>query len=301
MNAGDILWDDRLPTLPARPLDSHKGTYGRVCIVAGSRGMSGAAILAGTAALRGGAGLVYVASPASTASIVASYEPSYLTIPLPEDLDGRATSASAEILERMTFDVMAFGPGLGQSESLRRLMLELLPTFAGPMIVDADGLNLLVDHLEILPRRLGPTLLTPHLGEWARLLGVDVDAARDDDGAAHRFASDHRAIVIRKGPGTLVTDGERAYRNRTGNPGMATGGTGDVLTGLLAALIGQGMSGYEAGKLAVHLHGRAGDQAATDRGEISLIASDLLDFLPRAIRDAVDDERIRAQEQSHRR
>lgn len=272
-----------LPRLAPRERSGHKGTYGRILIVAGSRGMAGAAGLAGMAALRGGAGLVYVACPESVVEIVSGFEPSYLTIPLPCDADGRSTVAAADMLLERPFDVLAIGPGLGQSDSLYELVTRLIKSVDKPMVIDADGLNLLSRDVSLLDSRKGPTVLTPHPGEFSRLTGEKI-GAEDRTLAASRFALEHRVILVLKGAGTVVSDGNRTYVNNTGNPGMGTGGTGDVLTGLTAALLGQGFAGFEAAQLGVHLHGIAGDIVAEEKGEISLIARDVVDALPQAFR-----------------
>jgi NAD(P)H-hydrate epimerase len=276
-----------LPPLPPRAADSNKGDFGRVLIVAGSRGMTGAAILCGRAALRGGAGLVKVAVPQEIAPIVAAGDPCYMTVPLIQDAWGQLDFAAlAEIFaQEQTQTVLAVGPGLGRGAELARLLPELVGKATRPLILDADGLNAFTGQPGKLHTAGVPLVITPHPGEFARLLGIDtrtVQSQRDE--LAMRFAREHRTIVVLKGHGTVVTDGQRLYRNTTGNPGMATGGTGDVLTGLIAALIGQRLEPFAAAQLGVHLHGAAGDLARDERGEVSLIATDLLDFLPRAIR-----------------
>jgi NAD(P)H-hydrate epimerase len=276
-----------LPVLAPRPPDSNKGSFGRVLIVAGSRGMSGAAILAGCAALRGGAGLVRVAVPAGILPIVAGGNPCYITAPLPEDRDGQlADLAEADLLDLAeSHSVVALGPGLGRSKALTDLVLAVLVRGTAPLVLDADGLNVLAGHSDRLRGRSAPLIITPHPGEFARLVGQDiptVQAHRRD--LAVRFAAEHRLMLLLKGHGTLVTDGRRLYTNSTGNPGMATAGSGDVLTGLIAALLGQGLEAFAAAQLGAWLHGRAGDLARDDLGEASLIASDLLQYLPRAFR-----------------
>jgi NAD(P)H-hydrate epimerase len=278
-----------LPTLPARAADSHKGTYGRVLVVAGSRGMAGAAVLAGSAALRGGAGLVTVAVPAGILPTVAAGNPCYLTSPLPEDADGRLCRLAEQALWEQceSADVTALGPGLGRGEELNHLVTEVAFRGSKPLVLDADGLNA-ASHGERLRARPAPTILTPHPGEFARLLGVSIaDVQADRQGLAARFAAEHGVVVLLKGHGTVVTDGRRCYLNPTGNPGMATGGTGDVLTGLIAALVGQGLEPFAAAQLGAWWHGRAGDLARDELGEVSLIAADLLGYLPRAYRPAV--------------
>jgi NAD(P)H-hydrate epimerase len=278
---------DELPSLPLRAADSHKGDYGRVLIIAGSRGMSGAACLAGVAALRGGAGLVRVATPQGVCSAVGGYEPSYLTYPLPEDHDGRlAAAALPELLDlAKANDVVAIGPGLGQSPMVSQTITSLLATLQKPTILDADGINALRGRSEPIDALGSRAVLTPHPGEFARLLGTDIETVQSHrTEVAVEFSRRHHNVTVLKGHGTVVTDGESVYINRTGNPGMATGGTGDVLTGLIAALAAQGLRPFDAAVLAVHLHGLAGDLAAREFGQTAMIASDLLRVLPLAVR-----------------
>lgn len=277
-----------LASLPLRPAESNKGTFGRVLIVAGSRGMSGAAILSATAALRGGAGLVRVAVPESILPIVASANPCYMTAPLPQDDEGRlAESARERILALAeTNDVIALGPGIGQSEDMTRLVSAILEQTRIPIVLDADGLNAIQKHTEVLRRRQAPTILTPHPGEFARMIGSSATAVQGQRRESSvQFAAEHGVVLVLKGHGSIVTDGKRLYQNNTGNPGLATGGTGDVLTGLIAALVGQKLEPFAAAQLGVHIHGLAGDLARDDIGEVSLIASDLLDYLPKAFRN----------------
>ncbi len=279
---------NKLPVLAPRPPDSNKGMYGRILVVAGSRGMSGAAVLCGSAALRGGAGLVKVAVPASVLPIVAGANPCYLTTGLPEDDQGRfADQAEKELLDlARANDVVALGPGVGQSETLTKLVTTILEQVSVRVVLDADGLNAIQHCPERLKGRRGATILTPHPGEFARLLGTtvaEVQAHRSE--FAVRFAAEHGVVLVLKGEGTIVTDGRRVYINTTGNPGMATGGTGDVLTGIIAALLGQKLEPFAAAQLGAHLHGLAGDLARDTLGEVCLIASDLLDYLPPALRN----------------
>ncbi len=269
-----------VPRIPRRIADSHKGTYGRVLVVAGSRAMPGAAVLCGSAALRGGAGLVQVATPSAAWAVVAAGNPCYTTFPWEEP----SASAMIGTVARLA-DVFAVGPGLGHEAGL--LVKTLLHSHEEkPMVLDADGLNVLgVEPVEIT-NRPGPLVLTPHPGEFARLLGKtrdEVQAHRED--LAVPFAARHRIVLLLKGHNTLVTDGERLYRNATGNPGMATGGTGDVLTGVIAALIGQGFSAFDAAVLGAWVHGRAGDLAAAELGQTALTALDLLDYFPQSLRE----------------
>lgn len=276
-----------LPELPPRAPNSHKGTYGRVLIVAGSRGMSGAAALAGMGALRGGAGLVQVAVPREVLPIVAGHSPCYLTAALLHDADGQlAADAAAEILDlAKQADVLGIGPGLGQSDAVQHIVRTVLARCSVPVVLDADGLNVLAKFLidAALPKRQGPLVLTPHPGEFARLTRSSTKDVHDErEAMAVNFAAKENVVLVLKGHTTLVTDGKSLYRNTTGNPGMATGGTGDVLTGLIAALLAQHLEPFKAAQLAVYLHGLAGDYAAQELGQPSLIATDLLRFLPKA-------------------
>jgi NAD(P)H-hydrate epimerase len=286
-----VSYEMSIPTLPARPDESHKGTFGSVLIIAGSRGMSGAACLAGLGALRGGAGLVSVAVPAGIQGIVASSEPSYLTIALPEDDQGRINRLAApDILARAQHaTAIAIGPGWGRSPDLIELVNLLYAQVERPLVVDADALN----SLAAAPAGSSPTppvaprILTPHPGEFARLVGADTKAVQSDrETLAVEFARAQGVIVVLKGHDTIVTDGEKVAINTTGNSGMATGGTGDVLTGLIVALLAQGMAPFAAAHLAVHLHGLAGDLAAAEVGKPGMIASDLPRYIGKAWRQA---------------
>lgn len=278
-----------VPTLPARSPDAHKGDFGRVLIVAGSRGMSGAAVLCGSACLRGGAGLVQIAVPGEILPTVAAGNPCYLTTPLAQDLRGRfAASAVDELIELTKWaDVVAVGPGLGQSEAMPSLLAALFDRAGKPLIVDADGINALAKLSRDQWRdRRAPVVLTPHPGEFARLTGrnnQEVQTHRQE--LAVEYAAKLSVILVLKGHGTLVTDGARLYKNATGNPGLATGGTGDVLTGLIAALIGQKLDAFQAAVLGTWVHGRTGDLAAERVGQAGLIATDLLTYLPSALRE----------------
>jgi NAD(P)H-hydrate epimerase len=273
--------------LAPRAADANKGSYGRVLVVAGSRGMSGAAILCAGAALRGGAGLVRLAVPDGILFIVSTANPCYTTAPLTQDEYGRLSAAALpDLLELVrSSTVVVIGPGLGQGVDVSRMLVILLERTAVPIVLDADALNGLVHHLDRLGGKVGPRVLTPHPGEFARLLGCDIATVQADrQGLARRFAADHGVVLVLKGRGTVVTDGHRLYVNTTGNPGMATGGTGDVLAGLIGALLAQGLEPFAAAQLGVYLHGLAGDLACAALGEVSLVATDLLDYLPHAFR-----------------
>jgi NAD(P)H-hydrate epimerase len=278
-----------LPRLPRRSPDGHKGTYGTVLVVAGSRGMSGAAVLVGRSALRSGAGLVRVACPASIQDVVAAGHPSYTTFGIRLHTDGSFGDGAAEELVELarSADALALGPGLGQGPTvsgLVRTLLEDLP--AVPIVLDADGLNAIAPVKSDFPKRQAALVMTPHPGEFARLTGrtiAQVQAEREL--LAVEFARRTAAVVLLKGMGTLVTDGQRLYRNSTGNPGMATGGSGDVLTGLIAALIGQKLAAFEAAVLGAWIHGRAGDLAAGRLGQVGLTSADIVESLPFAFRE----------------
>ena len=275
-----------LPILPPRSRESHKGDFGLALIVGGSRGMAGAAALAGMAALRGGAGLVRLAVPEVVLDSVAAFEPSYMTIPLPCDAAGRITAAALEHIAELArpATVVALGPGVGRSAELDQLIGRLYREMPKPMVVDADALNALSTQHEILPQHNGPRILTPHPGEFARLVGEKLDGDARQSAAAD-LAARCDAVIVLKGHGTLITDGKRTATNATGNPGMATGGSGDVLTGLIAALACQGLEPFDAARLGAHLHGLAGDIAEAELGEVSTIASDLVHFLPDAFEE----------------
>jgi len=283
-----------LPQLAPRRADSHKGDFGRVLVLGGSRGMAGAPSMTGLAALRGGAGLVTVAAPASAQPTVAGFSPCSMTIPLVEDDYGIADFANIVDLAaaRERFDVWAVGPGLGQTEGVAELVAQLYREIPRPMVVDADGLNalarMLKRDLDLFDKPSGPRILTPHPGEFARLMGakpVGLEEQRAEHAAqlCQRDSSGNTVVVL-KGHESIVCDGKRYAVNRTGNPGMATGGTGDCLTGVIAALLGQGLGPFDAGRLGVHVHGLAGDLAAQELGQVSLIASDLLTYMPQAFK-----------------
>lgn len=279
---------DKLPSPPSRPAAAHKGTFGRVLVIGGSRGMSGAPSLTGLGALRGGAGLVYVAVPSEILPIVAAIEPSYLTIPLATDEEHGCLSADGLKGLRQTCegkDAIALGPGLGTSRGVTAIVAALFAELTQPMVVDADALNVLASQKPGVSKAAGPRILTPHPGEFARLIGSDIATVQSQRAKlAAEFAAAHGVIVLLKGQGTVITDGDQVAINRTGNPGMATGGSGDVLTGLIAALLAQGMKPFEAAQLGAHLHGLAGDLAAAELSQPGLIASDLPRYLAAAWR-----------------
>ena len=278
----------KIPKLSARKTDSHKGDFGRVCIVAGSIGYSGAAAIAGRSALRAGGGLVRVATPKSVLPIIAAIEPSYTTIPLPEDADGLMSAEAVDtVLAQISLnDVMAFGPGVGIGAGPRAVLSALLGCKGLRLIIDADGLNCLAKDAGWVERKKASVILTPHPGEmerlWGSLMRDAVPAGRAEQAAM--MAKRTGCSVVLKGAETVVTDGEKIYTNTTGNPGMATAGSGDVLTGIIAGLAGQGIipGNFDAAVLGVYVHGLAGDIAAEKFGQVSMIATDIIDSLGKA-------------------
>lgn len=274
---------ETIPKLKQRAVDAHKGNFGKLLIVGGSTGMSGAAALAGRAALRAGAGLVRVAVPKSVLPVVASIEPCFTTIALPEDDLGRISfKAVSRILDAVGHnDAVAFGPGIGVSGELRSILGTLLAQEGLRLVIDADGLNNLAGMTNWPSMLKARPILTPHPGEMKRLWsGLFRDPLPPDrQEQASQLARQARSVVVLKGAGTVVTDGARIYVNSTGNPGMATAGSGDVLTGVIVALLGQGLSDFEASVLGVYVHGLAGDIAAKRLGQVSMIATDITQAL----------------------
>jgi NAD(P)H-hydrate epimerase len=269
---------------PRRP-DAHKGSNGHVLVVAGSRGKTGAAALTAFAALRSGAGLVTVATPASCASIVASFAPELMTLPLAETADGHVAADAAEAVLAFEASVLAVGPGLGRSAQATAFVQELVRRTGRPVVLDADGLNAFEGHVERLSSQ-APLIVTPHPGEMARLTGQSTAAVQADRlRVASQLSADRKLYVVLKGHGTIVAEpGGRLFVNTTGNPGMATAGMGDVLTGVIAAWLAHTGDVEASARLGVYLHGLAGDLAAAELGERGLIARDVIERLPRACR-----------------
>jgi hydroxyethylthiazole kinase-like uncharacterized protein yjeF len=260
-----------------RAADSHKGDYGRVLLVAGSRGKTGAAHLSAVGALRSGAGLVTVATPAGCQAVIASMAPEYMTEGIEEAANGLSAREVDRILD-MARDVVALGPGLGQGSDTKAFIRAFVDRATMPLVIDADGLNAFGGEPERLAGREGrDVIITPHPGEMGRLVGMSIDevqASRLE--IARNFAVAHHVYVVLKGHRTLIaTPDEKVFINPTGNPGMATGGTGDVLTGMIAAWLAQLLDAEAACKLAVYLHGMAGDLAEADEGEVAMTAADV--------------------------
>ncbi len=274
--------------IPKRKADSNKGDYGRVLVLAGSPGFTGAAALCSQAALVSGSGLVTLGIPKSLYTIMARKLTEAMAMPLPETrgqaLGEKAYPAIMKFSEKA--DCIALGPGLSRDPGTQRLVRKLVTTLRKPVVLDADGINALEGKTELLKRAQAPVVITPHPGEMSRLTGLSVKritAAKEK--VAKEFANKYNVVCVLKGHRTVVArpDGKR-YVNPTGNPGMAKGGTGDVLTGMIASFIGQGMRPFDAAMLGVYLHGLAGDLAAKEKGEVSMLASDLLDRIPDAIK-----------------
>lgn len=267
--------------LPVRERNSHKGDYGKILLLCGSRGFTGAAALAARGALRTGAGLVYLAVPESIYAIEAVKLTEPVVLPMP-DREGMLWEESipkiAELLPRM--DAVLFGCGSGIGPGTEEVLQFLLKNCRCSLILDADGITLAAKHKDILRDRNHPTILTPHDGEFARLLPPEGSRAEQ----TMALARDLGCILLRKGHRTLITDGETCWENRTGNPGMATGGSGDVLAGVILSLLGQGVMPLEAAAAGAWLHGAAGDLAAEKWGEYGMLPGDLVEELPRLLR-----------------
>jgi len=279
-----------LPRLAPRGRDTSKRDYGRAVIVGGAAGMAGAPALAAMAALRSGAGLVEALVPEPVVGITAGFDPCVMTRGCPADGEGLfAAAAEPMIRERLhAADGVGIGPGLGRSAAVAAIVQALWRDLPQPAVFDADALFALA-HLRPpdLLGHAGPRIITPHAGEMLRLLGHQPSSPQSGDRGwletqAAAFARAVDAVVVLKGPASLVVDRSHTAHNETGNPGMATGGTGDVLTGVIAALLAQGLPPFAAARLGTWIHGRAGDLAACERGEISMTARDLLERLPQA-------------------
>jgi NAD(P)H-hydrate epimerase len=279
---------DVRPLVGPRAPDSHKGDYGRVLVVAGSRGLTGSASLCARAALRSGAGLVTVATPAGSMPIVASLGAEYMTLPLDEAGDGTVAESALDRILAFRADVIAVGPGIGRTASAAAVVHGLVERSPVPLVLDADALIACAGQADRLTGRDGRTIvITPHPGEMAALTGLSIEDVQSDRlEVARAFASTHGVHVVLKGHRTLVASPDGAVAiNTTGNPGMATAGAGDVLTGMIAAWVAQLHGADDAARLAVYLHGLAGDLAATERGEVALVAGDLIDRLGAAVLD----------------
>lgn len=271
-----------LSCLPDRKPDSHKGDYGRILLLCGSMGYTGAAALAAMGALRAGAGLVYLGVPQSIYAIEAVKLTEAVVFPLPDRdgmLDASALDKLLPMLENM--DAVLMGPGLGVSQGTEAVVTTVLRQYDGPVVLDADGINLMTAHKDILRGRTAPTILTPHAGEFVRFGGV---LSEDRTESALKLAVELGCLVLLKGHRTVITDGHRIYVNPTGNPGMAVGGSGDVLAGMIVSLLGQGIEPLAATACAAWLHGAAGDRCAQTLGQYGMLPSDMLQELPRLMK-----------------
>ena len=279
---------ENIPKLKPRAIDAHKGDFGKVCIIAGSIGFSGAAAIAAKSALRSGSGLVRLAVPKSVLPIVAAIEPCYTTIGLAEDSSGKISGKAVDTILKAVEDndIIAFGPGVGVSGGVKTVLENLLRLENVRLIIDADGLNNLAGLKNWPDINKANLILTPHPGEMGRLWDglLRKPMPQDRETIAIEFANAAKAVVVFKGHNTIVTDAEKVYVNTTGNPGMATAGAGDVLTGVITSLCGQGLDNFDASVLGVYIHGLAGDLAAKEKGQISMIATDILEYLPAAFK-----------------
>lgn len=274
--------EDVLRILPDRDPQAHKGCFGKLLLLCGSRGFTGAAALAAMGALRSGAGLVYLAVPDCIYAIEAVKLTEPVVLPLPDDGSKLSEDAIPQILELLTkMDAVLLGCGLGQSEGTLAVVKTVLESFHGPVVLDADGINVLSAHRDILRGRTNPTILTPHTVEFRRIGG---ELNKDRTAAAADLAIDLNCVVLLKGHETVITDGTRCYLNPTGNPGMAVGGSGDVLAGIIVSLLGQGIAPVEAAACGAWLHGAAGDICAAEIGQYGMLPTDMLRVLPRLMK-----------------
>ncbi|PYN21289.1 MAG: bifunctional ADP-dependent NAD(P)H-hydrate dehydratase/NAD(P)H-hydrate epimerase [Candidatus Rokuibacteriota bacterium] len=279
---------DVAPHVPRRLRAAHKGTYGHLLLVAGSLGKTGAAALAAAAAMRSGSGLVTVATPVSQQPVVASLVVEAMTEPLPETPARTLALKARDVIVELAAprDAVAIGPGIGLDEETQQLVRSLIQELRKPLAADADALTALAGHLEALRAAPSVRCLTPHPGEMARMLGARVDdVQRDRIETAREFATRYRVYVVLKGARSVIgTPDGRVFVNPSGNPGMASGGTGDVLTGMLGAFLARGMEPGAALQSSVYLHGSAGDIAAERVGEEALIARDVVAAIPEAFK-----------------
>ena len=281
----EIILDHQkvLDLLPERNSYAHKGDFGKVLLLCGSVGYTGAAYLAAMGALRSGAGLVYLGVPESIYGIEATKLNEAIVFPLPEEngmLCAKALPKITELLPKM--DAVLIGCGMGLSQGTLDVLSAILESAECPVVVDADGINLLSKHKSLLRGRKGSTVLTPHDGEFARLMGKM--PSEDRTVAAADAANEMGCVMLLKGHETRISDGTVCYRNRTGNPGMAVGGSGDLLAGIIVSLIGQGMSAITATAVAAWLHGAAGDRCAQELGQYGMLPTDMLLALPRLMK-----------------
>ena len=270
-----------LSILPDRAADAHKGDFGKILLLCGSKGYTGAAYLAAMGALRSGAGLVFLGVPESIYAIEAIKLNEAIVFSLPEEDGKLSADAVPAILECLPMmDAVLIGPGLGQSNGVLQVVKAILEQADCPVVLDADGINLIAAHKDIVRGRTNPTILTPHAGEFGRLGGNPEERTV----AAEAMAKDLGCILLLKGHHTVNTDGGTTYINTTGNPGMAVGGSGDMLAGIITALLGQGIAPLEAAACGAWLHGAAGDICAAEIGQYGMLPTDMLNVLPRLLK-----------------
>ena len=278
----ELCHEKVLNILPDRDPFAHKGKFGKILLLCGSEGFTGAAALAAMGALRSGAGLVFLGVPRSIYTIAAVKLTEAIVFPLLDEGGKLSREAIPEILERLPkMDAVLIGPGLGQSQGVSEIVKAVLVRADCPVVLDADGINVMAKHMNVLRGRQAPTILTPHDGEFARLGGVIGD---NRVAAAEQMARDLGIIMLLKGHRTTITDGSTTYINRTGNPGMAVGGSGDVLAGIIISLLGQGIAPLEAAACGAWLHGTAGDICAAEMGQYGMLPTDMLNVLPRLLK-----------------
>ena len=272
-----------------RDKESHKGSYGKVGIIGGSRGMSGAPFLSSLSALRTGSGLVYTIVPECISEIMQIKSVEAIVKPFKDNGDGFSKYSIEEILDfSKKLDVIALGPGLGVDKDRVELVRQLLKQINCPIVLDADGINCINKNKDILKTRTQKTVLTPHVAEFSRLINVDIETIESNrEKYSMDFSKLFGVVLVLKGNQTIVCDGDELYINSTGNPGMATAGSGDVLTGMITSLIGQGIENFKAAKVAVYLHGLAGDIVKDEKGEYGMIASDIINSIPIAIKNNI--------------
>lgn len=271
-----------LSLLPDRDPWGHKGSFGKILLLCGSRGFTGAAYLAAMGALRSGAGLTFLGVPESIYAIEAVKLNEPVVFPLPDE-DGKLSFLAVNEIEKRLpqMDAVLIGCGLGQSRGVFSVVKAVLEGAKCPVVLDADGINVLAEHKDILRGRKYPTILTPHDGEFLRFGGTIGENRR---ASAAYFAREWNSIVVLKGHETCITDGQDSYHNRTGNPGMAVGGSGDVLAGIIVSLLGQGLPPLEAAACGAWLHGAAGDICAREIGQYGMLPTDMLRALPRLLK-----------------
>lgn len=270
--------------MPKRKSESHKGDYGRIAVLGGSSGMAGSVYMASLAAMRTGAGMTFILAPKSISKILQIKANEQII----KEIACQNFYYSPEIVKQILDnidgkDALIIGPGMGKGENLNELISEIITSTDIDIIIDADGLNAISKDLSILKSK-NNIILTPHMGEFSRLTGIEIDKIKaDEENIARKFAKDNDVILVLKSNQTIVTDGENFYKNEIGNPGMATAGVGDVLTGVIASFMKR-LDPFEAAKLGVYIHSLAGDIASQKLGEDSLMATDIIDSLPDAIK-----------------